>query len=260
MKNSKMKKTGDLPRAGDVYVNDSGGSCKIISVDEPSLSDEHESDNFQVAYQMGDSYPVCHRWKDVKVMLDYNGYKYQASTKKSKVAKSDVTIDANTYLMCYGADGYKHTKVKIPKNIRLRAGGELYFLDSTPSKDYGHKYPWAVEYHSGPKSNKFALYVYLDAEDGKILARVNRSDGTYVADTYDYLQRDCSDMEQKLSQIYDWFDEVLSNQKAQELDSEAEDRLYYASAKKSYTPDYKDFRSMVGSIRNTRDHNKVFKE
>lgn len=185
---------------------------------------------------------------------------FDKSAKKSKVAKSDVTIDANTYLMCYGADGYKHTKVKIPKNIRLRAGGELYFLDSTPSKDYGHKYPWAVEYHSGPKSNKFALYVYLDAEDGKILARVNRSDGTYVADTYDYLQRDCSDMEQKLSQIYDWFDEVLSNQKAQELDSEAEDRLYYASAKKSYTPDYQDFRSMVGSIRNTRDHNKVFKE
>ena len=32
------------------------------------------------------------------------------------------------------------------------------------------------------------------------------------------------------------------------------------SAKKSYTPDYKDFRSMVGSIRNTGDHNRVFKE
>jgi hypothetical protein len=35
---------------------------------------------------------------------------------------------------------------------------------------------------------------------------------------------------------------------------------YEASTKKSYTPDYKDFRSMVGSIRNTGDHNKVFKE
>ena len=32
------------------------------------------------------------------------------------------------------------------------------------------------------------------------------------------------------------------------------------STKKSYTPNYQDFRSMVGSIRNTGNHNKVFKE
>ena len=32
------------------------------------------------------------------------------------------------------------------------------------------------------------------------------------------------------------------------------------SAKKSYTPDYMDFRSMVDSIKNTGNHNKVFKE
>jgi len=80
----------DLPQVGAVYTNSTGGSCKIIAVDEPALSEEYRLDNFQITYQMGGGDILCHKWGGVKNMLEYNGYDYKASTKKSMPSIHDM--------------------------------------------------------------------------------------------------------------------------------------------------------------------------
>lgn len=70
----KVTHLNDLPRAGQILVNDTGGKCQIISVDEPALDKAYTIDNFQIVYKMGNDVIRCHTWKNVKKMLESNGY------------------------------------------------------------------------------------------------------------------------------------------------------------------------------------------
>ena len=114
----------DLPQVGAVYTNSTGGSCKIIAVDEPALSEEYRLDNFQITYQMGDGDIVCHKWGSVKNMLGYNGYDYKASTKKSIPSIHDMIAQTR-------ANNNSLVKSRVDLNIR-KGTGDLIMSDKSP--------------------------------------------------------------------------------------------------------------------------------
>lgn len=69
-----MTNLNGLPHAGQVFTNGMGGKCTIISVDKPMSNKTNSADNYQIAYRMGNGYAQCHTWKNVRKMLEYNGY------------------------------------------------------------------------------------------------------------------------------------------------------------------------------------------